>query len=70
MEKPASDLGSGFFSITVTAEDISGIIDDTYSYKLSQLDVILKLGFVRVIEGEIIILDDAELDAELDFILA
>ena len=69
IEKALTELGSGFFSIHLTASESNKLIDDTYSYTLTQGDNTLKTGYVRRIEGT---LEDngGELDSELDFILA
>jgi len=68
--KSLSSLGSGFFSLTLDAADTNLLEDDTYSYTLSQDDIYLKTGFVRLVIEEADIPEDGQLDAVLDFLLA
>lgn len=64
-----TSLGSGFFSIPLTISESNELIDDTYSYSLTQSGSTLKTGFVRRVDSEFLE-DGGELDSELDFILA
>ena len=67
LEKPVTDLGSGFFSIEVAADESNNLIDDTYSYEIEQNGEVLKLGFVRVVEEEI---SNFTFDYLLDFLMS
>jgi hypothetical protein len=67
LEKPVTDLGSGFFLITLTADESNELIDDTYSYRIEQNSTTLKLGFVRVVSEEI---SNFTFDYLLDFLMA
>lgn len=66
--KALTDLGSGFFNLSLTAEDSVQLIDDTYEYDLQQDGISLKVGVIRRIELEFE--EDGQLDAVLDFLLA
>lgn len=68
--KALTDIGSGFFSLDLTAAEADQLIDDTYSYYLTQNGVTLKHGFIRRVVGHGFIDDDGQLDAFLDFLLA
>ena len=67
LEKPVTDLGSGFFSIGIAANESINLIDDTYSYKIEQNGEVLKLGFVRIIDEEI---SNFTYDYLLDFLMS
>lgn len=66
LEKPVTDLGSGFFSIEVLANESINLVDNTYSYRIEQNGEILKLGFVRIIDEEI---SNFTFDYLLDFLM-
>ena len=67
LEKPVTDLGSGFFSIEVEANESINLVDDTYSYRIEQNGEVLKLGFVRIIDEEI---SNFTFDYLLDFLMS
>ena len=63
--KSLTDFGEGFFYFTLLATEGNQLIDSTYIYKIVKNEEILKLGNVRIIEGEQFGLDD-----ELEFLLS
>lgn len=52
LTKSLTVISSGFYSFTVTHLDAQLFIDDTYSYSVTQDDIVLKRGFVRYIIGD------------------
>lgn len=67
LEKPVTDLGSGFFSIEVAADESNQLVDDSYDYRIEQNGEVLKLGFVRIIDEEI---SNFTFDYLLDFLMS
>lgn len=65
-DKALTDLGSGFYSISLSYADTISLVDDTYSYYLYQDEVLLKHGRIRLIELE---LNNSIFDYTLDFLL-
>lgn len=66
-EKPVTELGSGFFSIELEADESNQLIDDSYDYRIEQNGELLKLGFVRVVSEEI---SNFTFDYLLDFLMS
>jgi len=63
-----TNLGSGFFNITLDENDTGVLVDDTYSYYLRQGSELLKHGRVRLLIPEFD--DDTQFDYTLDFTLS
>ena len=56
----------GLFSITVLDSDIANLKDDSYSYAVMQGELLLDLGYVRLVNGED---DDLGLEYLMEFLL-
>lgn len=67
-EESLTDLGSGFFSFTVSASVANQLIDNTYSYELIQNNETLKVGKVRLLSASEI--ENNIFDYTLDLTLA
>jgi hypothetical protein len=65
--KPVTELGSGFFSIQLEANESNQLIDDSYDYRIDQNGQLLKLGFVRIVSEEI---SNFTFDYLLDFLMS
>jgi len=63
--KSLTNYGQGFFYFDLAASEGDQLIDSTYAYRIERLGEILKIGNVRIIEGE-----EFGLDNELEFLLA
>ena len=68
LSKTLTEIGSGFYSFTVTNLEANQFVDDTYSYEILQGATSLKKGYVRLIVGD----QDVQLvfDYTLDFTLS
>ena len=51
LTKSLTVISSGFYSFSLTDLDASQFVDDTYSYSVTQDDVELKVGYVRLVTG-------------------
>ncbi len=68
LDKSLSRIGLGFYSLEVYLEEAYLLKDDTYSYQILQNGVILKYGFVHLMEGDKII--NTVFDYTLDFLMS
>ena len=67
LSKSLSELSGGFFSFNIDSLEGMTFVDDSYSYRIEQNNVILKYGKVRVVtvETDEIIVFDYTLDFTL-----
>lgn len=68
LTKTLTLISAGFYSFQITSQESIDFIDDTYSYNITQNEVSLKKGFVRLqAAGESL---DLVFDFTLDFTLS